>query len=65
MSGLAGPFLRAMENTLRFWLLPPIAMFGWRKIFERANFETTPEPQQGSVLRGNEYDAKTRQNVTS
>ena len=24
-----------------------------------------PEPLQGSVLRGSQYDAKTRQNVTS
>ena len=28
-------------------------------------FETTPEPLQGSVLRGSQYDAKTRQDVTS
>src|SRR5215469_14524562 len=38
MSGLVGPFLRAMENTLQFWHLPPIAMSGWRKTFERANY---------------------------
>jgi hypothetical protein len=29
----------------------------------KSEFETTPEPQQGSVLRESQYDVKTCQNV--
>ena len=35
-----------------------------RPIAYQRQIETTPEPLQGSVLMENEYDAKTRQNVT-
>src|SRR5215469_2009615 len=49
MSGLVGPFLRAMENTLQFWRLPPIAMFGWRKTFERANYRKRPVIRKNSI----------------